>query len=189
MRSEGITVVGRNTPESKYLELTSDFADVTFRSRTSYREVIDYLRSSLRDYLPVLYDNPGASRAAPETVAATDDYSLLTVSVKHLTPITDAVADGLQVADSSQLRLLFNPVGDKLSLKVSSDYVERGRLLATMLRINVTNEGDSLTLYASTEDFYLGAVHMNEISVMGGAGTTGCFCRPGFATPRAGSRG
>ncbi len=180
VRSEGITVVGRNTPESKYLELTSDFADVTFRSRTSYREVIDYLRSSLRDYLPVLYDNPGASRAAPETVAATDDYSLLTVSVKHLTPITDAVADGLQVADSSQLRLLFNPVGDKLSLKVSSDYVERGRLLATMLRINVTNEGDSLTLYASTEDFYLGAVHMNEISVMGGARDNRVLLSAGF---------
>ncbi len=180
VRSEGITVVGRNTLESKYLELTSDFADVTFRSRTSYREVIDYLRSSLRDYLPMLYDDPGVRRTAPLAVAATDDYSLLTVRVKHLNPVTDAVADGLQVADSSQLRLLFNPAGDKLSLKVSSDYVERGKLLATMLRVNVTNEGDSLTLYASTEDFYLGVLHMNEISVMGGARDNRVLLSAGF---------
>lgn len=180
VRSEGITVVGRNTSESKYLELTSDFADATFRSRTSYREIADYLRSSLRDYLPMLYHRPGPSRPAPTTVAATDDYSLLSVYIRHLTPITEAVADGLQVADSSQLRLLFNPFGDKLSLKVSSDYVERGRLLATMLRVNVTNEGDSLTLYASTEDFYLGVLHLNEVSLMGGARDNRVLLSAGF---------
>lgn len=180
VRSEGITMVGRNTSESKYLELTSDFADATFRSRTSYREIIDYLRSSLSDYLPMLYDRPGPLRPAPASVAATDDYSLLTVYIKHLDPITDAVADGLQVADSSQLRLLFNPFGDKLSLKVSSDYVERGRLLATMLRVNVTNEGDSLTLYASTEDFYMGVLHLNEVSLMGGARNNRVMLSAGF---------
>lgn len=53
-------------------------------------------------------------------MSVVDDYSVLSVDVKHFTPVADAVADGLQIADGSQLRLLFNPANDKLSLKATS---------------------------------------------------------------------
>ena len=94
---------------------------------------------------------------------------MLSVDVKHFTPVADAVADGLQIADGSQLRLLFNPANDKLSLKATSEYIERERMLATRLNLNATNRGDSLSVYLRSEDFYVGTFHMPQLSVMGGA--------------------
>ncbi|HBL71110.1 MAG TPA: hypothetical protein DD406_07885, partial [Alistipes sp.] len=73
------------------------------------------------------------------------------------------------IADGSSLRLLFNPASDQLSLKVSSEYVERRRMLATRLSVNASSRNDSLVLYASAEDLYAGVLHLPHLSVTGGA--------------------
>ena len=52
LRVDSLAVRGKNSMNSKYVELRSDFADVTFRSKTSYREVFAYLRQSAGKYLP-----------------------------------------------------------------------------------------------------------------------------------------
>lgn len=164
-----LTLDGQNSAGSKYLSLQSEFADATFRSRTDYKTVFEYLRSSLEKYIPLLYDERKARKRAAGAVSVVDDYSVLSVDVKHFTPVADAVADGLQIADGSQLRLLFNPANDKLSLKATSEYIERERMLATRLNLNATNRGDSLSVYLRSEDFYVGTFHMPQLSVMGGA--------------------
>ena len=145
IQASNVTVTGENSDAGKFVELRSDFADVTFRSRTSYRTVFEYLRRSARRYLPVL--RGGAS--------------------DEETP--GAVAAGLQIADGTSLRLLFNPASDRLSFKASSEYVERRRMLATRLSVNASNRGDSLTVYASAEDLYAGMLHLPHLSVTGGA--------------------
>lgn len=170
LKLEELTVRGENSPTSKFVELTSDFADVTFRSGTSYRTVFEYMKMSAWKYLPILYDR--SKYVDPFTAAepvADRGYSMLSVDVKHVDPLLDAVAQGLQLADGSQLQLLFNPATDQLSLKASSNFVERDRLLATRLNVNATNRGDSLTMYLSAEDLYCGFLHLPDLSVMGGA--------------------
>ena len=67
------------------------------------------------------------------------------------------------------MQLLFNPASDQLSLKATSEYVERKRMLATRLSINASNRGDSLTVYASAEDLYAGVLHLPQLSLTGGA--------------------
>ncbi len=52
LTSKSMTVTGENSARSKLVELRSDFADATFRSKTSYREVFRYLRASAWKYLP-----------------------------------------------------------------------------------------------------------------------------------------
>lgn len=169
LRTDRLVLSGRNSAGSKYLSLQSEFADATFRSRTDYKTVFSYLRSSLEKYVPLLYDKQKTRRRAAGAVSVVDDYSVLSVDVKHFTPVADAVSDGLQIADGSQLRLLFNPANDKLSLKATSEYIERERMLATRLNLNATNRGDSLSVYLRSEDFYLGSFHLPQLSVMGGA--------------------
>lgn len=44
-----LTLDGQNSAGSKYLSLQSEFADATFRSRTDYKTVFEYLRSSLEN--------------------------------------------------------------------------------------------------------------------------------------------
>ncbi|WP_418992282.1 translocation/assembly module TamB domain-containing protein [Alistipes sp.] len=167
--AENLTVRGRNSAHSKLIELRSDFADATFRSKTSYRTVFEYLRQSAWKYLPMLRRDTLSKRQRGATTAVADDYSLLSVDIRNINPIADAVSAGLQVADGSSLRLLFNPASDKLSLKASSEYIERKRLLATRLTVNASNQGDSLAVYASAEDLYAGFLHLPHLSVTGGA--------------------
>ncbi|MDE6375569.1 MAG: hypothetical protein K2L09_07600, partial [Alistipes sp.] len=169
VETRSAVVTGENSAHSKYVELRSDFADVTFRSKTSYRTVFQYLRESAWKYLPLL--SKGARDVPQESArtAVADDYSLLSVYIRDFNPVADAVSSGLQIADGSSLQLLFNPASDKLSLKADSEYIERKRLLATRLNINASNRGDSLTVYASAEDLYAGALHLPHFSVTGGA--------------------
>ena len=42
-------------------------------------------------------------------------------------------------------------------------------MLATRLTVNASNQGDSLTLYASAEDLYAGQLHLPHLSLTGGA--------------------
>lgn len=170
VHARSIVLRGENSPGSKLVELRSDFVDATFRSRTSYREVFRYLKGAAWRYLPML------AEAAPDTLrpatraAVPEDFSLLAVKVKNINPLMDAVAQGLQVADGSQLRLLFDPASDRLSLSATSDYVERNRLLATKLNVSASNHrGDSLGVHASSEDFYLGMLHLHDLALAGGA--------------------
>ena len=170
IEARGMTVTGENSPTSKFVELRSDFADVRFRSKTSYREVFEYLKQSAWKYLPLLPDRRDrAERSAAEQTSPADEYSLISVNIKNINPIADAVAEGLQIADGSSLQLMFNPVGDKLSMQVSSEYIERKRMLITRLSVNAVNHGDSLAVYASAEDLYAGMFHLPRLSVTGGA--------------------
>ena len=164
-----MTVTGENSARSKLVELRSDFADATFRSKTSYREVFRYLRASAWKYLPLLRHGDEESVPRASGVAVANDYSLLSVDVRHIDPIADAVSPGLQVADGSSLQLLFNPASDQLSLKAASEYIERRRMLATRLSVNASNRGDSLAVYASAEDLYAGVLHLPRLSLTGGA--------------------
>ncbi|MEG2612915.1 MAG: hypothetical protein RR971_05435, partial [Alistipes sp.] len=137
VKARELTLRGENSARSKYVALRSDFADATFRSKTSYRKVYEYLKMSAWKYLPMLYDRDKYVSQTLQQTAVADDYSLLSVQIKNINPLVDAFSRGLQIADGSQLQLLFNPAGDKLSLKVASDYVERDQLLATKININV----------------------------------------------------
>ncbi|MEG1622635.1 MAG: translocation/assembly module TamB domain-containing protein [Alistipes sp.] len=169
IKTTNLLLVGQNTADRKKFNLTSDFADISFQSKRSYKEVFTYLHNSLREYLPLLYNDGKTSVASTNGISVVDDYALLSVQIKHLNPITDALAQGLQVADGSQLHLLFNPASRQLSLRVNSTFIERDKLLATNLSIAASNRGDSLVMRASVEDLYSGGLHLRQLSLLGGA--------------------
>ncbi len=167
--ARSVSIRGENSDRSKLVELHSDFLDATYRSHTSYRDIYNYLRRSAWRYLPLIGRNEHAEWQQTSDIALPDDYSLLDVRINHLNPIADAISSGLQVADSSTLNLMFNPASDRLSFKVLSPYIERDNMLATHLKINASNHDDSLRMYASSEDFYLGGLHLPQFSLSGGA--------------------
>lgn len=180
--ARNVTVSGENSPNSKFVELHSDFADATFRSKSGYQTIFDYLRRSAWRYLPLIGRAADAEwQQSPRKEAVPNDYSLLDVKIHHFTPVADAIAEGLQVADGSSMQLLFNPASDRLSLKFSSDYIERRRMLATRLSINASNHHDSLTFYASSEDLYMAGLHLPRFSLTGGAKLGRMQLSAGFA--------
>ncbi|MFR6635161.1 MAG: hypothetical protein ACLUQ6_10870 [Alistipes onderdonkii] len=77
LTSKSMTVTGENSARSKLVELRSDFADATFRSKTSYREVFRYLRASAWKYLPLLRHGDEESGPRASGMAVANDFSLL----------------------------------------------------------------------------------------------------------------
>lgn len=169
--SQRMTLRGENSTQRKLVEFRSDFADATFQSRTSYREVLEYLRRSMLRYLPLLRGDAALqdSMRRARAIAVVDDFSHLSVNIHHFDPVADAIVSGLQIADSSSLSLIFNPASDYLSLKARSTYIEQKNLLAARLNVNASTAGDSLIFYASAEDLYTGLLHLPNLSLTGGA--------------------
>ncbi|MDO4757857.1 MAG: translocation/assembly module TamB domain-containing protein [Rikenellaceae bacterium] len=166
--ARSVMLTSDNDSAGKFVELKSDFVDAMFRSPTGYRQTYDYLRGAAWRYLPLLGENR-VEEAYRQRQGAPNEYSLLDVKVHNFNPIADAISEGLQIADGSSLRLMFNPASDRLSLQVGSDYIERDNLLATNLHFNASNNRDSLTLYGSADHLYVGVIKLPEFSVSGGA--------------------
>lgn len=169
LAADSVVIVGRNSLSDKFIRLRSAFVDADYEGKTSYKEVFAYLQQRFRDYVPTLDGGPGWQAQHPDTVELADGYSQLTVNVRKINPLVNAVSPGLQIADGSQLLLRINPANDKLSFEAASDYIERGRMLVTRLNLDAHNRGDSLVFAASTEDLYLNSFHMSRVGMSGGA--------------------
>lgn len=169
LAADSVVIVGRNSLSDKFIRLRSDFVDADYEGKTSYKEVFAYLQQRFRDYVPTLDGGPGWQAQHPDTVELADGYSQLTVNVRKINPLVNAVSPGLQIADGSRLLLRINPANDKLSFEAASDYIERGRMLVTRLNLDAHNRGDSLVFAASTEDLYLNSFHMSRVGMSGGA--------------------
>ncbi len=169
LAADSVVIVGRNSLSDKFIRLRSDFVDADYEGKTSYKEVFAYLQQRFRDYVPTLDGGPGWQAQHPDTVELADGYSQLTVNVRKINPLVNAVSPGLQIADGSLLLLRNNPANDKHSIEAASDYIERGRMLVTRLNLDAHNRGDSLVFAASTEDLYLNSFHMSRVGMSGGA--------------------
>ena len=163
LRSSVVELEADNNESRRSLALVSDFADVSFTGPTSYAELIKYLQEAMRKYLPGLAD--ADSRYAGDDKG----YSALSLRVKNIDPLLDAIAEGLQLARGSYFDFTMNPATNHLMLRAESDYIERNNLLVTELNMNLSNQGDSLSVYLSSQDLYAGSMHLPQLSLMGGA--------------------
>ena len=181
---------GNNTPESKSIRLVSDIADVSFTSRESYQDAFRYFRHCLRSYIPNFFGDKSEDEQADDVdlfeatgdsaTISEDNYSILKVDVKNFNPVANAISGGLQVADSTNLYFMFDPHNDRFTLTAESDYIERRRMLATKIKLNASNHGDSLSLFVNSADIYAGAFYVPNPSVMCGAKDNRVYLSAGF---------
>ena len=166
----GISLIGENTAGNKFISLSSDIVEATFRSRLSYRTILEYIEEGLFSYLPSLNDDTGhVHQHMTDEAGSIDRYSLLSVNFKHTDGVTQAIMPGLQIADGTTLSFMFNPDNDRFTLKLLSDYIERNHMMATKINLNANNSYDSLALYLRAEDLYVKSFHMPNLSVQAGA--------------------
>ena len=175
LRTGAINLLARSREEQRSLSLTSDFVDATFTGPSTYNEVVKYLQTAMRKYLPGLADEESVVEVSEDK-----GYSALSVKVKNIDPLLDAISDGLQLAQGSVLNFTMNPATNHIALRAASDYVERRNMLATNLNMNLTNQGDSLAMYLQAEDFYMSTFHLPQFSVMGGAKNDRVLLTSGF---------
>ncbi|MFI3317018.1 MAG: hypothetical protein SNF93_05570 [Rikenellaceae bacterium] len=163
-----IDITARNNSQSKYLALKSDYVDLNFNSKSSYNALYDYLQNGLREYIPLLYTDH-TERKDQKRVTLANNYSTLSINFKEFSVITNAMFSGFAIADDSSFSMMINPVSERFSLRLRSDYVEHKTLSAIDLNINASNDKDSLSMYATASDFLVGSHSFSSASLMAGA--------------------
>ncbi|MFI3280598.1 MAG: hypothetical protein R3Y44_01360 [Rikenellaceae bacterium] len=163
-----IDMTARNTESSKFLSLESDYLDMTFNSKSSYEVLYAYLRDGLREYIPLLY-TARTERKSGKSVTIANNYSTLSVNFKEFNQVADAIVSRLNVADNTALNLMVNPYSERFSLRVKSDYMEHNTLAAAGININASNDKDSLSLYATASNLFVGRNSLSAATLMAGA--------------------
>ncbi len=172
-----VRLTSQSSEVRRQLSLESDFVDGTFSGPTTYADLISYMKSAVKKYLPNL------SNDKYQYVHDEDEqggYSALSLTVKNADALLDAVAQGVHVANGSTLNFMTNPLTNHLSLRAESEYIEMSNTLIANLDANITNQGDSLALYVQSEDVYMGAVHLPQLMIMGGAKNNRVVMSAGF---------
>lgn len=171
--SRVVSLQGDNSATSKHIYLHSDFVNATFRSRSSYRVIYDYLRRSAHRYIPLIHAVEGPLPALASTAASTADYSMLTVDVlRDFSKVADAISAGLEVAPNSKISLIFNPVTDYLKFHLESDYLRSRRkqgVLVQGVQLNASNETDSLKIDGGADYLYYGSMRLPHFRLSAGA--------------------
>ena len=177
LRSSGLRLISHSTETRRELNFTSEYADATFTGPTTYADLLGYLKSAMHKYMPSLgIGHDVYSEAGDEE----GGYSALSIKVKQIDPLLNAVAEGVHLANGTTLNFTLNPMSNHILLRGESEYIERGNMLITNLDMNVSNQGDSLAMYLQSEDLYAGAFHLPRLSVMGGAKNNRVMMSVGF---------
>ncbi len=163
-----ISVTARNNEETKYVDLHSDFVDMTFNSKSSFSTLFTYLKDGLRAYIPMLYTTP-TERQQRRRVTLADNYSTLKIDIKEFSSIANAISSGLDIADNSSFNLMVNPYSERFALRLESDYIQYNKFAATQLNINAANDNDSLSMYATAADIFMGRTSFSAYTLTAGA--------------------
>lgn len=201
VRTGTIRFEARNVPGSKRLAMRSDFADAEFRGSNSYGQIFRFFRQSMGKYLPSLPESQGIVSAAAGPAEARggakptpaeeqpfgDGYYLLRVDVKEANNVAAIFVPGLEVAKGSSVGFLFNPGRGELSLSVKSDYILRRNMYVGNLSVECRNQADSVSLYASAEQFGIGTLDLPNLSVVGGIRNNRIALATRFSNPENGT--
>ena len=177
LQTNGFYLISHSSATHRELNLQSEFADATFSGPISYADVGNYLISALYKYMPNL---SVAKNDYKLKESAQQGYSALSVKIKEIDPLLDAIAEGMHLASGSTLNFTINPSSNHILLKAESEFVERGNMLVANLDVNVTNQGDSLAMYVQSDDLYAGTFHLPQLTVMGGAKDNGVMMSMSF---------
>lgn len=209
VRAGTIRFEARNSARSKHFAMQSDFADLELRGSDSYSRLFRWLGVSLRRYLPSLaavtaetelttqtaHGTPPSPESTPEndTTATGGDigndegYYLARVHVKEANNVAAIFVPGLEVARGSSLTFLFNPGRDEFSLSARSEYILRRNMYVGNLSVECRNQGDSVSLYGSAEQFGIGVLDFPNLSVVGGIRDNRIALATRFENPENGS--
>ena len=166
--SELVTLRVSGNEDTRSVSLVSDFADASFESRSSYKDVILYMRTLLSRYAPNIFDSAALAEMRHDEESLRGSVALLSVTTKRLDPLLGAIVGGIEVAEGTTIEMLMNPVENRFMLRGKSDFISQNRYLATGLRLNAGNRNDSLTMSLAADDFYVGMLHVSKLDVHGG---------------------
>ena len=164
-----VELVVRSNEDARTLTLTSDFADIVFESRASYKNVLRYLKNMLVQYIPKYYDEAEIHSFDKQVVEMGNEIAVLSFVSKRIDPLLGCITKGLEMAEGSKLEMLLNPADNRFKMRASSEYLLHNNYLAANINVQAGNERDSLSVSLAAEDLYAGMLHLSGVRLRGGA--------------------
>lgn len=190
-----------NSEVSKRITMQSDFADAEFRGSDSYRHIARFFGQTLKRYLPSMPSGDTMVTSMPQRhgrrhhpeepqgdTLTDNDYYLVKVNVKEANNVAAIFVPGLEIAQGSSLAFLFNPRRNEFSLSAHSDYILQRNMYIGNLSVECHNQADSVSIYASAEQFGVGTLDLPNFSVLGGIRNNRISVATRFNNPDNGSR-
>lgn len=175
-----INLFSVNSPTSKELRMSSNFADVKLQGRNSYSNIFGYFSQMASTYIPSFADATqvviGRRSEAVKVVEKTydDGYYTLDVDVKKANNVASIFVPGLEIAEGTTLNFFFNPAKHRFNFSLNSDYIlksgnnEEGGFLVEKLIVDSRNVTDSLSVFLTAQSVGLGSFEMPDFSIIGG---------------------
>lgn len=166
-----IRIEAANNENSKSLNVTSDYFDLSFKGVHSYYELFNYIKKSSGRFIPALMPTIAGSSAETKRVKngveSADDYYVITLDVKKANNLANIFVPSLTLADGSKLSFIFNPSADNFSLNLSSSYIFFKNNMIYNLLIDSKSVGDLVNVFARAEEVYVGTIFLPNFSVIG----------------------
>ncbi|MFI3288879.1 MAG: translocation/assembly module TamB domain-containing protein [Rikenellaceae bacterium] len=178
VESSNAVLVVQSHEEDRSVIFTSEFADASFHSTNSVEHIMEYLQGAISPYLPSLYDQKSEQRYNMSTMfgeeykamsrkraqeIGLDTYSLsqLSFAAHNITPISEAISEGLQMGEGTKASLDFNIARQHFDLKFRSGFIEYRSALAIGVELQATNQGDSIAFTTDVRELFVGTSFMN----------------------------
>lgn len=156
--SDRLSAEIRGYDERKDISIKSDFADIDFQSRATYKQIANYIFNALKRYVPLLYDGDTAQEVVANDSISAYDYSMFTMQThESLNDLLAAILGDFLVAPDTDLAMVFSPQNNHLSVQLGSEAIEYKGVILADAELDIKNEQDSLLLWINSEAIYLGS--------------------------------
>lgn len=175
IKTSQVRITSLAAPRFKELEVNSEFLDIKFRGSNSFEQIVDYIERSAQRFMPqiprldILSNYDGLDYIqTDQTTPIEEGYYQLSVRVKEANNVAAAFVPSLEVAQGSELNLLFNPAQDQFSLRVSSNFISSDDVFIENLEIDSRNIDDSISVYSTAGLLIIEGAELPNFSLVGG---------------------
>ena len=150
----------RGYHDRKDISVKSEFVDVDFQSKASYKEISHYIFNALKRYVPLLYDGDtqGGDSGSGSGDEATYDYSMFRLQThEKLNELLATINGDMLVAPDTNLSVVFSPQNNHLVLQLDSEALEYSGVILADAEVDVKNDNDSLLMWVNSEALYFGS--------------------------------
>jgi len=156
IESSAINLIARNNENEKFFELTSGFADVELKGKSSYKNLIPYFKQLTKTYIPSFdevneivssYEKSAKkTKSKIEGPVYTDGFYSLKLTAKESNRFASIFIPGIEIAKGSSVNFYFNPKENRFTLNANSDYISLGKTFIDSFALESHNNKDSLLL-------------------------------------------
>lgn len=164
----------------KSFALTSHVATVNYRSGAPYKEVLDFLTTTLPSQLPLgadEEDEQGAKEAEQESdmnnygdrLHLAADHTAISINILDGEHLVGVILPGTSVASGSQIEFEFSPSAGEFNMMMNSEFISTEELYASDITLDAEGSNGVMSLNVESSEIVAADLTIPDVSLQVGA--------------------